>query len=917
VSSTSEVVVGREAELAAIDAFLAAAQTDFAQLTMEGEPGMGKTTVWREAVRRARTRGMRVVLTRPTDAEAGMSFAALTDLFDAVGDAVFSRLPTPQRQAIAAALLRVPAPPRGIDERALCAAVLTLLRLLSAERPLLVAVDDGQWLDTSSARALGFAARRLRVEPIGFLVTVRSGSGPWLSLDRDADPEGRSILRIGPLTVAALHQAIKQRTRRSLPRPVIVQLAQACGGNPFYALEVAADLGDEPLDGGRFPVPASLADLVGSRVKRLPARTRSALLAAAVLSRPTMDMVNHAAMERARRAGIVSIDAGRIRFTHPLFASAIQNQAGDAQRRRVHGKLARALADPEERARHAALGTEHPDPTIASELESAAAIARARAAPAAAAELLEMAIRLTSPGEDGLCAARRLAAAGSWFDAGDLSRAQTMLEQATDSRLEAPLRARVLHLLGQVHARRNSYADAIALAQQALEAAADDAALTADVEMDLGYYCASLGNLSAAVQHARGAVSAAEQTGSSGILADALAVVTIAEFMAGGGFDEARILRALELEDPNRDRAWQCAPAFVYGSLLLYTGRLDEALSTLGALHVKTLDRGEESPVPFSCFWLTWTCLWRGDFAAARRFADEALQTSTLLADPAARGIALAASALVHAHDGSVALARQEATEAAQCFEDLGWAVAAIYALWAGGLAELWSGNPEATDATLGPLAAQLTSRPGGDPFLGVFLPDEIEALIELGQLERAASFLRWLEERGATLARPWALAAAGRCRALLCAARGESDGALAAVTEALVQHQCSGMPFERARTLLVKGRVHRRRKDRRLAAETLQEALRIFEEVGAPSWAASARSELARLGQRQPVPHELTPTERQVAELAAAGLANREIAERVFLTTKTVEANLTRVYRKLGIRSRGGLGRALPGGGS
>jgi DNA-binding NarL/FixJ family response regulator len=192
-------------------------------------------------------------------------------------------------------------------------------------------------------------------------------------------------------------------------------------------------------------------------------------------------------------------------------------------------------------------------------------------------------------------------------------------------------------------------------------------------------------------------------------------------------------------------------------------------------------------------------------------------------------------------------------------------------------------------------------------------LAQEIEALVELGQPDRAEPLLQWLEQRAQAVDRPWAQALALRCRALLCSTAGDSAAALAAVDAALVQHARNPMPFERARTLLVKGRIHRRRKEKRLAAGALQEALGTFEAVGAPHWAATTQAELERLGRRPSTADELTPTERRVAELAAAGLSNHEIAERAFLTTKAVEGNLTRVYRKLGIRSRGGLARALP----
>jgi DNA-binding CsgD family transcriptional regulator len=910
--NASGAVVGRESELAATDALLDDACKAFMVLVLEGEPGIGKTTVWREALRRAAARGMPMLLTIPTQAEAALSFAGLADLFGRVDHALIERLPAPQRDALRAALLQVPAPERGIDERALCAAVLSLLRLMSAQHPMLIAVDDAQWLDTASARVLSFAVRRLQLEPIGVLTTVRTGTVRSPTFDRAAEAERHRSVRLKPLTVAALHELIKQRTGRSLGRPLMVQLASACGGNPLYALEIATQLGDQPLEAGRLPAPASLVEMVASRVKRLPAPTRSAVLMAAMLSRPTSDVVDRRALEPAERAGMVSIDAGQIRFIHPLFVSAIQNQAGTVERRRMHHQLAEVVVDPEERARHAALGAELPDADIAGELGDAAAGARSRGASAAAAELLELAIGLTPFDDENARASRRVDAAASWFNAGDLGRAQAMLEQALATPLAAPMRAHALELMGQLHARRSSFAEALAVGLQALEFAAGDAALTADLEMDVAYYSASSGDVPSAVEHAQRAAAAAEQAGSPGVLGDALAVSTIAHFMAGGGMDERRIRRARELDDPTRRRAWQNSPAFIHGNMLVYCGRLGEALSILGTLHAQALYRGEESPIPFSCFWLAWALLWNGDFAAARRRSEESRHAAALLDDPAARGMSLTTSALVHAHDGSTIEARHEALEALQIFNELGWMVGSVYARWALGLAELSDGDPAAVDAALGPLSAQLLALPGGDPFLGVFLSEQVEALVELGQLERADLCLQWLDQRATALDRPWARAAAARCQGLLCSARGDRDGALAALEEAVVQHARSDMPFELARTLLIKGRVHRRRKEKRLAREELQQALRIFEHVGAPVWSAKVNAELARLGRQPTTTDELTETEQRVAELAASGRANREIAERAFLTTKAVEANLTRVYRKLGIRSRGGLARAL-----
>lgn len=905
-------IVGRDAELGAVDALLTTIQSRFAVLTFEGDAGIGKTTVWLEALRRARERGAQVLVTRPTEAEVSLSYAGLTDLFDAIADGVIAKLPAPQREAISAALLRTAAPLRGIDERALCAAVLSLLRLVSASRPLVVAVDDAQWLDSPSARVLSFAVRRLDGEPIGFVAAARVGSTPSpLRFDRAAYPGRHQTIVVGALSVAALHELLKQRTGRSLSRPTMVRIAGVCGGNPFYALEIAATLPDRPLQAGHLPVPDSLTELLVARVRQLPAATRRALLVAAALSHPSTDLVDPKALGAAQRAGIVSIERDRIQFAHPLLASAVYGQANDLERRSLHRRLAHLVVDPEERVRHAALGAAEPDAAIARDLEGAAVLARSRGAPGAAAVLLDLAVGLTPPNDNGR-AVRLIDAASSWFDAGDLAQAQATLGEALAATLDARLRARALHLLGQIHARRSSFSEAAALAFQALEAAADDAALRTELQLDLCYYTVNLGDLPGAMRHARGAVTAAEQTGDPGALADALAAVTMTEFAAGGGYDEDRMRRAREMEDPNRIRAWQNTPAFLHGSILLYTGRLDPALSILGKLHTETLERGEESQVPFSCFYQAWACVWRGDLATAHQLAEEARQTAALLDDPAARAIALAASALVHAHDGSSDLAREEAHESIRLFQDLGWAMGTSWPLWALGLAELSSGNPMAVDAALGPLAAMLTAMRGGDPFLGVFLPEEIEALVELGLHDRAETLIDWLWRHGKDLNRGWALAAAGRCRGLLYAARGDTSSALSALERALAEHDRCAMPFEHARTLLALGRVQRRSGLRREARATLGEALGEFERYGARLWAEHARRELARFGGRAGSPETLTPTEVRVADLAASGMSNREIAERVFLTRKAVESNLTHVYRKLDIRSRGGLARAL-----
>jgi DNA-binding CsgD family transcriptional regulator len=199
------------------------------------------------------------------------------------------------------------------------------------------------------------------------------------------------------------------------------------------------------------------------------------------------------------------------------------------------------------------------------------------------------------------------------------------------------------------------------------------------------------------------------------------------------------------------------------------------------------------------------------------------------------------------------------------------------------------------------------------EPGVVRFSADDIEALIALGELEKATAGVEQLEQRGESLDRPWPLATGARCRGLLQAARGDLDAADRALQQALMEHERLPMPFELARTLLVHGTIRRRARQKRAARESLQRALEIFEQLGSPLWADKTRAELRRIGLRPPAPSGLTPSEERVAELVAAGHTNREVADALFISIKTVDSNLSRIYRKLGVRSRTELARKLP----
>jgi DNA-binding CsgD family transcriptional regulator len=909
----SRRAVGRDGELAEVTAFLDAIGNGFAALALEGDAGIGKTTVWREGIGRAEERGMLVLSCRAARAEAKLSFAGLADLLEPVDDGAFAELPAPQRGALEVALLRAAPTRQPIDPRTVAAGVLSLLRAIAAKTTLVLAIDDAPWLDRSSRQALEFVARRLAGESIGLFFTLRSEEPgpPFLG---EIAGERLTSLALGGLSLAALGRIIAGDLGRPLPRPMLVRITQACAGNPFYALEIARLALERGTGAGEaLPVPDDLRTLARARVQELPAVSREALLRAAALSAPDTQLVDVAALAPAEEADLVRVDAhGRIEFSHPLFASAVYVSANAAQRQEVHRQLATAVEDPEQRARHLALGEDGPSEAIAADLDAAAGLSRSRGSPDAAADLAELALRQTSASDTAGRSRRLIAAARFQLDAGDLDRAEHLLGEELSGEEPSGVRAQTLELLGQLQSRRSSFEEALRVALEARDAAVGNSPLLAVIELEIAFYRFSLGDFPGAAPHARASAQLAEEADQDGLLSDALAALVAIEFLCGNGFARPLLERALELQDPERTGPLITHPRFVAGMIALWTGRLTEARDLLGEMRADVIARGEEGSAPLLFLYLVWACLWQGDLSSGDRYARELLEVSDLTGDPMTRAVALCASALVHAPQGHIELARQESLGALELFGKLGWQAGQIWGVWALGFTELSCGNETAVDAALGPVAQAVTAQGLADPVIGVFLPDEIEALISLGEHDRATSLIEPLEQRGRELDRPWALAVAARSRGALAAANGQLEIASGLLDEAVAQHERVAMPFELARTLLVAGQVLRRRKKRREAADTLTRALGLFEEIGTPLWAERARSELSRTGVRTSGGDELTATERRVAELAASGLSNKEIADRAFLSVKAVEGNLTRAYRKLGIRSRVRLAAAL-----
>ncbi len=914
---TADAIVGRAAEIEAVDRFVGRLAGGPGALVFEGLPGIGKTTVWRRVFERAD--GAVVLSCRPVEAEAKLAFASLADLLEPVAETSLAQLPEPQRIALDVALMRASPPGAPPTARAVATAVLSSLRLLTDAMPVVLAVDDLQWLDRASAEALAFALRRIGDRRVGVVATVRLVDG------RAADPlaldaafaGGVERRRLGPLGLAELHHVVQARLDHVFPRPVLRRIADASGGNPFFAVELGraiVEAGARP--GEPFPVPDTLASLVVRRLDRLPARTRDTLLAAAALSSPTVDLLRVAvgerdadgALARAQSARLLEVDDGHVRFAHPLFAAAVYSSATADARREVHRRLARMVGAPEERARHLALAASRPSDEVAVVLDDAAILARRRGAPDVAGELQEQAARLTPPDDAAGSRRRRIQAAEHFFHAGSRAHAHELLDGVLAEEVAGPQRAVALRLLGQLRSQEDSFREAIDRFTEAL-VHCDDEAAKAVIRLELGFATFMIGDLPRALAAAREALAAAERLRDPGLLADALGLVTSGEFLAGLGGNPAALERALALEDRSRAGLLLLRPSSVAGLIAMWEGRLDEAGVRLRAICESAAVHGEESGLPFILLTLSWLEWWRGDLAASTQSTEESLLIAVQTDSETLQALSLAHRARTRATAGDVDGARTDLVEARALMERTDDVNGLQWVMTIEGILELSLGDAAAAARSLAPLAAVFEGLGIGEPWVAYFAPDAVEALTRTGQTARASALLDRFDERARALDRRWAIANAARARAVLAAEQGDLDAAAAAAEDAVERSERLGMPVDAGRALLVLGAVRRRRGERRVAREVLERALGVLRGVGARPWMQRAEEELARIPARRATGDALTPTEERVATLAGAGRTNQEVAKALFMSPKTVEANLTRIYGKLGIRSRAELG--------
>jgi DNA-binding CsgD family transcriptional regulator len=917
-------VIGREEELASLSAFVERIADGPAALVLEGEPGVGKTTLWRSGIEAALDRSVRVLAASPTESETAMSFAAIGDLLADSASGILPELPAPQRVALEVALLLAESEGPAPDQRAVAVAFLSALRMLSASGPVLIAVDDVQWLDAGSANVVGFAGRRLREERVGLLLAGRTADAGGLPPGLEgALARGHLVsVQVGPLTLGALHRVLNERFGLVLPRPVLRRLHETAGGNPFYAIEIARALGREGLltDPDRpLPVPESIGELVSERIAALSPETRNALLLAAGLSEPrlavlagVLDGDPRPTLCPAIEAQVISIEEDRIRFSHPLLASAAYGSLGEAERREAHRRLATVVDGIEERARHLALGAKGPDDGVALVLERAAAHARTRGATAAAADLCVQAARLTPTSLVDDAQRRTVAAARYSFIAGDTARARALLEETLPTVPAGSLRAEALVVLGLLHRYEGDQPRAAEILRTALAEPGPDERVRADAAQGLASTLFFMReDLEVAARHAALAAHLAARAHSQVVHVEALAMKGLIEAVLGKPSAISTLHAAEQLEEDALVDRVDSSARWANAYVKLWTDEASSAAALMRSYHDEAVALGHESSIANILTSLALAEYLGGQWQEAARTAERAHDAALQAAQRQYEAFSLSVLALVRASLGLEAEARADADRALGLAGEHSAAVARIHGVWALGLLELSLGRPAEAVQVLSPERERLLAAGVGEPGAVRFVPDEIEALLALGRVDDAERLLRWLEERGCALNRASALAAAGRCSGLLAAARGEIDIALGAFDRALIAHERVSMPFEHARTLLALGSVQRRARKRSAAREVLGRALSTFEELGAALWAEKAQAELAGIAGRAPSGWGLTATEYRVAELVAAGLTNREAAARLFLTQKTVEFHLRNVYRKLGVRSRTELARS------
>jgi DNA-binding CsgD family transcriptional regulator len=901
------VLFGREAESAAVEGLIAhAGSSRSGALVVRGEPGVGKSALLGHAIEQAT--GVRVLRASGIEAESELAFAALHQLVHPVLDRL-GRLADPQAGALAGALGLSQV---SVEDRFLIGvAVLSLLAEAAEEEPLVCVVDDAQWLDRPSADALTFAARRFEAEGVVLFFAARDGEL------RRFEGAGLAELTLGPLGAGAAAAMLAERVRSPLSPTVRDQLVASAGGNPLALIELPGLLSADQLAGlaalpDPLPQGAQIERVYRERVRRLPAAAQRLLLVAAADDTGSLATVLRAgaalaldahALDPAEEGGLVRAFDGAIEFCHPLVRSTLYADATFAQRQAVHGALAQALAgeqDSDRRAWHRAAASAGQDEGVARELEQTALRARRRSGFAAAARALERAAELSCDDE---ARGRRLVAAAhdAWL-AGHPEQALALLDRTRGSVSDLRVRADEMHLRGTIELRCGVPAEAATiLAAGAAEIAAVAPAKGIEMLVEAAQAASYAGDAAQIVEFGRRASALADGAGTEERFTVDV-IVGIGSMLVGDPGRAVPLLRqALALaegfQDPRRlVHAGACAG---------YLGEETIEHELYGRAVARARESGAVGTLPYVLEYLARSEAVDGRYASAAAHAAEGLRLARETGQQNSVCHLLASQALIAAIQGREQECRSHAAEALELATARGLGYQSALAEWAIARLDLGLGQPA---QALGRLERLAAAGPGsGHPFVKVVsAPELVEAAVRTNQPGTAQAALLEFERFARETAPPWALALVARCRGLLSAGEVAERHFL----DALQRHGQSARPFDRARTEFAFGEYLRRDGRRTAARAHLRSALDAFERLGAGAWAERARGELRASGEtaRKRTPSaidQLTPQELQITRLVAEGATNKEVAARLFLSPRTIDYHMRKVFTKLGISSR------------
>jgi DNA-binding CsgD family transcriptional regulator len=892
-------------------------------LTIAGEAGSGKSTLWRAGVAAAAGAGCRVLRSEPSAADAGAPFAGLSDLLSGVLGEVAGEIPGPQRDALEVALLLRPAGDAPVTAHAVGLAVLAALRAFLDGGPVLVAVDDVQWLDAGSTEALAFAVRRVSTGPLGVLLAARTeAAADPLTADAPPLPDdwqdlpaavpGAGRIDLGPLDAGQIQGLLPTTVTAAQARLAAAQSR----GNPFWAIQVAAGLA-----AAEAPVP-QLALTLNRRLARSlsgPAADALAVVAAAgrIAVPDAVTVLDHfaddpaAALDAAVLAGVVTETDGRVAAAHPLIGAAAVESLPPGRRLGIYRSLADTASGPESHAQFAALAAgPGPDPAVAAALDAAAQAAHARAANAAAGQFAARAVSFTPPSDTPALTRRRIRAGELLLLAGDLGGSVQHLEALDTAGLGTPDLERALPLLADMVETLRGPAAAAAIIARELDAAGPDPrrrglllALASDA-----IYGFRGRRRAAAVE----AIACAEEAGpeAAPTLHRALLNLMMAKVTGGEGLDAGLLNRAERMEG--------VLPAIpLYDTADRHRGLWSRFVEDLGtsqaALHrsiARARDAGEDLPLVMFLSYLAETLLLAGDFGAAGAAVAEAGQTAAFYDWPALHFLVKPRCELLIAAgnlDEALGLADELRPD-----DDTRPLPARFIGAALRGKIAAWRGDTAAAIRHF-ELAARCYdqcdwSDPGVRERIDTWLA---EAYIAAGRPEDAAGIAARLREIGARLHRPALLGDAARIDALAAAVAGDLDAAVASARAAVEAHERSPLRVELARSLLVLGRIERRRKARRQARAALQRARALADQMGHRPLQAAIGRELPRITPARSG-DQLTGAEQRVADQIAAGATSQEAAAALFISARTVETHVASIYRKLGVRSRSELRRVL-----